>query len=241
MLLPPLALLCLGCATGAAALTYRGVDWSSVLVEEDAGIHYQTTGGTVQPLEDILAASGVNTVRQRVWVSPSNGHYGLDYNIKIAKRANAAGLGLFVDFHYSDTWADEGDQAIPSGWPTDIDDLSWELYNYTLDVMNEFASNGIQPKIISLGNEINAGLLWPTGSTLSYANIARLLHSAAWGVKDSDVSPTPKIMVHLANGWDWSEQQYFYESVLAEGTFLTSDFDMMGECCSAIPSLFILI
>lgn len=228
MLLPSISALFLSLLTANAALTYRGVDWSSVLVEERAGIQYKTTSGTVQPLEKIFAASGVNTVRQRVWVNPSNGDYNLAYNIALAKRAKAAGLGVYVDFHYSDTWADPGHQTIPQGWPTAVDDLSWKLYNYTLDVMNQFASNGIQPTIVSIGNEIRAGLLWPTGGTSSYANIARLLHSAAWGVKDSNVNPKPKIMIHLDNGWNWSQQQYFYQTVLAQGTLVESDFDIMG-------------
>lgn len=46
-----------------AALTYKGVDWSSVKVEEDAGYTYKTTSGTTEALETILKASGVNTVR----------------------------------------------------------------------------------------------------------------------------------------------------------------------------------
>jgi arabinogalactan endo-1,4-beta-galactosidase len=233
MLLSTLSVLFLSLSTANAALTYRGVDWSSVVVEERAGIQYKTASGTVQPLEKILAASGVNTVRQRVWVNPSNGDYNLAYNIAIAKRAKAAGLGLYVDFHYSDTWADPGHQTTPKGWPTAVDDLAWKLYNYTLDAMNQFASNDIQPSIVSIGNEIRAGLLWPTGSTSSYANIARLLHSAAWGVKDSNVNPKPKIMIHLDNGWNWSQQQYFYKTALAQGTLLESDFDIMGRFCRA--------
>lgn len=166
--------------------------------------------------------------RQRVWVNPSDGIYGLDYNIALAKRAGNAGLSVYLDLHLSDTWADPSNQAIPSGWPTDIDDLSWQLYNYTLAVSNAFAAAGLSPVIISIGNEIRAGLLWPTGSTSSYYNIATLLHSAAWGIKDSDLSTQPKIMIHLDNGWSWSEQEYFYETVLAEGPLLTTDFDMMG-------------
>lgn len=46
-----------------AALTYKGVDWSSVVVEENAGYTYKTTSGVTEPLETILKASGVNTVR----------------------------------------------------------------------------------------------------------------------------------------------------------------------------------
>lgn len=88
--------------------------------------------------------------------------------------------------------------------------------------------NDISPAIISIGNEIRAGLLWPLGETDSYYNIADLLHSAAWGIKDSDLETQPEIMIHLDNGYDWDEQEYFYETVLAEGPLLETDFDMMG-------------
>lgn len=228
MLLTSIPAILFGLSTANAALTYRGVDWSSVTVEERAKVSYKTASGEAKPLENILAASGVNTVRQRIWVNPQNGDYNLAYNIALAKRAKAAGLGVYLDLHYSDTWADPGHQAIPSGWPTGIEDLSWKLYNYTLDVANQFQSNGIQPTIISIGNEITAGLLWPTGGTSSYSNIARLLHSAASAVHDSTLDPKPKIMIHLDNGWDWGTQQYFYQKVLSQGTLVESDFDMMG-------------
>lgn len=87
-----------------ASLTYKGVDWSSLLVEEASGQTYKNAAGTVQPLETILKASGVNTVRQRLWVNPSDGDYGSEYNLKLAKRARTAGLDIYLDFHYSDSW-----------------------------------------------------------------------------------------------------------------------------------------
>lgn len=59
-----------------ASLTYKGADWSSVGIEEAAGRTYKNAAGTVQPLETILAANGVNTVRQRLWVADSS-----DYNL----------------------------------------------------------------------------------------------------------------------------------------------------------------
>ncbi|KAI1202020.1 glycoside hydrolase family 53 protein [Nemania serpens] len=223
-----LALAALAVGTVRGALTYKGVDWSSVVVEEKAGRSYKTTGGQTKPLESILKESGVNTVRQRIWVNPSDGNYNLAYNLQIAKRAKAAGLGIYLNLHYSDTWADPAHQTIPKGWPTDIDNLSWKLYNYTLDVSNQFAAAGITPSIISIGNEIRGGLLWPTGKYDQLYNIARLLNSAAYGVKDSNLSPEPKIMIHLDNGWDWSTQEWFYSSVLSQGPLSASDFDMMG-------------
>ncbi|KAH8675532.1 family 53 glycosyl hydrolase [Xylariales sp. PMI_506] len=222
-LLNTLFALCVG--VSSASLTYRGVDWSSVAIEEESGITYKTASGTTEALETILAASGVNIVRQRVWVS---GDYDLDYNLALAKRAKAAGLDIYLDLFYSDTWADPSDQVIPSGWPTDVDDLAWEVYNYTLAVCNAMNEADISPAIVAIGNEITAGMLFSTGSTDNMYNLATILHSAAWGVKDSDLATTPKILIHLDNGWDWETQDWWYSGVLAEGPLLTTDFDMMG-------------
>jgi arabinogalactan endo-1,4-beta-galactosidase len=106
-----ITLAALAVAPAHSTLTYKGVDWSSVVVEEKAGRSYKTTGGITKPLESILKESGVNTVRQRVWVNPSDGNYNLAYNLQIAKRAKAAGLGIYLDLHYSDTWADPAHQV----------------------------------------------------------------------------------------------------------------------------------
>ncbi|KAJ5959720.1 Arabinogalactan endo-1-4-beta-galactosidase GalA [Penicillium vulpinum] len=214
----------------SAALTYKGADISSLLVEEAAGISYKNVAGTTQKLETIISASGVNSVRQRFWVNPSSGSYNLDYNIKLAKRVQAQGMGTYLDLHYSDTWADPSTQTAPSGWSTtDIGVLAGQVYDYTLNVCNKFAENNLDVDIVSIGNEIRAGLLWPLGGTSSYSNIARLLHSAAWGVKDSALRTTPKIMIHLDNGWDWGSQSYFYNQVLASGSaLLSTDFDYIG-------------
>lgn len=94
-----------------AALQYRGADISSLLVEEGNGISYKNTNGASTKLETILAENGVNTVRQRLWVNPSDGVYGLDYNLKLAARMVNAGMKLYLDMHLSDTWADPSHQV----------------------------------------------------------------------------------------------------------------------------------
>ncbi|KAJ5257207.1 hypothetical protein N7478_013311 [Penicillium angulare] len=217
-------------APAYAELSLRGADVSSLIIENDAGITYKNSAGTTEALEVILADAGINSVRQRIWVNPSSGDYDLDYNIELAKRIQAQGMTTYLDLHLSDTWADPSDQTTPSGWSTtSIDTLAWQLYNYTLLVCNTFAENDLTVDIVSIGNEITAGLLWPLGETPNYDNIASLLHSGAWGVKDSNLATTPKIMIHLDNGWDWATQEYFYNEVLASSTDLvSSDFDYMG-------------
>lgn len=225
-------LLALATAT-SAALTYKGVDWSSLLVEEAAGRSHIGLNGQKAPLETILAANGVNTVRQRLWVNPSDKNYNLDYNLRLARRAKAANLKVFLDLHFSDTWADPAHQAPPAGWPStsDVDSLAWKLYNHTLEVSNAFASAGVPIALLSLGNEITAGTLFPAGKISDSGgayNLARLLHSASAGVKDSKLSPKPKLMLHLDNGWNWETQQYWYDTVLKQGPLLSSDFDVQG-------------
>ncbi|KAL4944223.1 Arabinogalactan endo-beta-1,4-galactanase A [Aspergillus oleicola] len=213
----------------SAALTYRGADISSLLIEEDSGVAYKNLNGETQALETILADNGVNSIRQRIWVNPSDGSYDLDYNLELAQRVQDAGMSIYLDLHLSDTWADPSDQTTPSGWSTDdISTLTWQVYNYTLEVCNAFASANIAVEIVSVGNEIRNGLLWPLGTTDNYDNIASILHSGAWGIKDSDLATTPKIMIHLDNGWDWDAQKYFYDTVLASGTLESSDFDLIG-------------
>lgn len=216
-----------------AALPYKGADWSSLLIEEKAGKSYKTASGQVQPLETILKNSGVNTVRQRIWVNPSDGNYNLDYNIKLAQRAKAAGLQIYLDFHYSDNWADPGKQVVPAAWKSlSRDALIKQVYDYTKNVMDTFQKNSIPLSIVSIGNEITPGLLFPIGQ-LSKSdgpkNVAALLKSASNAIKESTISPKPKIMIHLDNGWKWDTQQWWYDTVLGSGGGLTaSDYDIQG-------------
>ncbi|KAJ4361918.1 hypothetical protein N0V83_010859 [Neocucurbitaria cava] len=226
--------LVLFAASALAALPYKGVDWSSLLIEEKAGKTYKNSNGQTQPLETILKASGVNMVRQRIWVNPTNGDYNLDYNLRLAKRASAAGLPIYLDFHYSDNWADPGKQVTPSAWTSlSRDALVTQVYTYTKSVLDAFAKAGIPLSIVSIGNEITAGLLFPIGQLSNGAdgpkNVAALLKSASKAVKESTLATKPKIMIHLDNGWNWDTQQWWYDTVLGSGGGLsTSDFDIQG-------------
>jgi len=87
-------------STASAALTYKGADISSLLELEKSGHTYKWTNGYQESFEYILAKSGANTVRQRVWVNPSDGNYNLAYNLKLSKRVVAAGMGVYLDLHY---------------------------------------------------------------------------------------------------------------------------------------------
>ncbi|KAI9148315.1 putative arabinogalactan endo-beta-1,4-galactanase A [Paramyrothecium foliicola] len=76
-------------ASTACALTYVGADISSLITEEQAGIVYKDQWGVTRPLEQIMAESGINLIRQRVWTT--DGDYGIDYNLQLAQRVVNAG------------------------------------------------------------------------------------------------------------------------------------------------------
>ncbi|KAJ3872311.1 glycoside hydrolase family 53 protein [Lentinula edodes] len=211
----------------AYCLTYHGADYSSLVNLENSGITYKDSG-TSEKFDTILANHGVNLARIRIWTSTNDADYSLDYGLALAKRAVAAGMSLLIDLHYSDTWADPGDQATPSSWPTDLDGLNTEIYDYTNSLVTSFADQGTPIDFLQIGNEINSGILFPTGeiSVNGYSPLSQLLHSAANGAHDA--SDTVKIVVHLANGWDGSAMSSFYEQIFIQGEFATTDFDVMG-------------
>ncbi|QRD93644.1 family 53 glycosyl hydrolase [Aspergillus flavus] len=196
-------------AVSADPLQYVGVDWSSVLVEERGGVVYKNPQGTEMPLENILVEAGVNMVRQRVWTV--DGDYGIQYNLELAQRANKAGLLFGLNLHYSDTWTSPDQQAIPTGWPQDIESLITQLYNYTSEEM-----------------EITSGLLWPTGYYTNPENLARLLQTAASAVKNSSLGGHTKVLTHLAHGWNSELQHWFYDLVLNTGYLTIDDWDVIA-------------
>ncbi|KAI0746704.1 arabinogalactan endo-1,4-beta-galactosidase [Daedaleopsis nitida] len=207
----------------AHALTYKAADISSIAVVEKAG-HKYTDNGQVTPFETIIKNHGANTVRIRVWTA---GDYNLDYGLALAKRVKAASLTLVVDLHYSDTWADPAHQSIPSGWPTDLAGLNTKIWSYTQSVVKAFSNQGTPIDILQVGNEINAGLLWPVGqvSKNGINPVSQLLHSAITGAKSVG---SPKILLHLANAWDWSDISWFFSNVYVQGALAASEVDIIG-------------
>lgn len=97
--------------------------------------------------------------------------------------------------------------------------------------MNSFETAGVPLSLVSIGNEITSGMLFPLGEISKSGgayNLAQLLHSASAGIKDSDLSTQPKILIHLDNGWDYDTQEYWYDLVLGEGPLTTTDYDVQA-------------
>jgi arabinogalactan endo-1,4-beta-galactosidase len=109
---------------GLPAHFVHGVDVSSVLSLEESGVTFYDAQGAEADLFAVLADAGVTDVRIRVWNDPwdaeGHGYGGGNVDVpraaEIGRRATAHGLGVLVDLHYSDFWADPSKQQAPKAW-----------------------------------------------------------------------------------------------------------------------------
>ena len=182
-----------------------GVDISSLIALEKAGVKfYNWDGSAEQDIFTTLAQAGVNSIRVRVWNDPfdanGNGYGGgnCDINtaLEIGKRATAAGMGLMVDFHYSDFWADPAKQMVPKAWAdiTDRNELTETLYEYTRDSLLLLRQNGVNVIAVQIGNETTSGL---AGVTNSWTRVCKMFNAGSKAVRE--VYPEAKVVLHFTN------------------------------------------
>jgi arabinogalactan endo-1,4-beta-galactosidase len=169
----------------------------------------------------VMAENGFNFVRLRTFVDPSasDGYSpgqswcGQADTVTMAKRAKSCAMGVFIDFHMSDTWQSLGtnanasamplawrglSQAVPSTPVSAATHLTNNLYqaahDYVAGVMQALVSAGAKPDMVQIGNETNTGMSgiaisnWPAFSALVNAGIK--------AVRETD----PSIIVWAQNG-----------------------------------------
>src|SRR3954468_22100852 len=122
-------------ASAAGSLTMLGADVSTAQRALDLGAKYYDASGSAKDPLDILKGLGVNYVRLRVWNNPASGYNNKAKVLSYARTVKAKGLGLMIDFHYYDPWAEPGKQYKPAAWSGHgISRLQTDVYNYTSDV-----------------------------------------------------------------------------------------------------------
>ncbi len=183
----------------------------------------------------IFKEGGYNYVRLRLFHAPNMVESigtvnSLEYTLALASQVKAAGFKLLLDFHYSDTWADPGNQQVPAAWNSlSYSTLQDSLYQYTKRVLNIFAAKDLSPDMVQTGNEINNGFLWPHGQAWksgkpNYNSFASLLKSAVKGVRESTGGSTIPVMIHAATGGSKNDSRIFLDSLLKYGL----EFDVIG-------------
>lgn len=204
---------------GAPRLSVLGADVSSLNKSQDLGGVYRDERGRRGRALDILEDHGATHVRLRVWVDPADGYHDKAEVREMARRAHDADLKVLVDLHYSDTWADPGHQTKPAAWASfTTEELRQAVYQHTFDVCRAATVRGRGPAIIQLGNELNAGMLWPDGHTFdppNYDNLASFLKAGYDAVKAC--SPSTKVALHLANGGDNGLYRWWFDNITGRG------------------------
>ncbi|HZC71036.1 MAG TPA: glycosyl hydrolase 53 family protein, partial [Jatrophihabitans sp.] len=207
-----------------------GADLSFGPQELAAGTKFTDQGRTATPVQ-ILRAHGGNYVRMRLWVNPPAGYSDLASDLALARRVAAAGMRIYLDIHYSDFWADPQHEDTPAAWQgQDLATLADTVRQYTRDVIAAFAKQGTPVSMVSIGNEIRNGFLWPTGqldwtANTGWDNLATLLKAGVAGAHNGNPPGHPlRIMLHFDQGGDNADSYTFFHNLVERGV----QFDVIG-------------
>ena len=135
----------------------------------------------------------------------------------MAVRCKNAGLPVDIDFHFGDTWNDEGHQNPPASWAAmSYSQMLNAMYSYVWNVMTDLRSNGVTPSWVQIGNETNLGICLPTGSLASNpGQMTGLLNAAYAMVKQ--IFPSTPVLIHLASPQKFSVIEHFLDTYKARG------------------------
>lgn len=209
----------------------RGMDVSSILVEEKSGVKYYSADGKEQDVFTTMAEAGVNYARIRVWNDPfdenGNGYGGgnndLATAIALGKRATENGMKVCIDFHYSDFWADPSKQMCPKAWVDfSLEEKSNALYEFTKDSLTQLLENGVDVCMVQVGNETNNGMAGET----QIPNVAKLMSSGSKAIREVAKSYDKDIQValHYTNANDYDG----LDSILYKLASFQVDYDIFA-------------
>lgn len=197
----------------------KGADVGWLPQMEASGYKFYDTDGKEKDCLQILKDLGMNSIRLRVWVNPSDdkasGHCSKDETVAMALRAQKMGFRIMIDFHYSDSWADPAKQFKPKAWEKhSFAELKNDVYNHTSDVVNALKLAGVTPEWVQIGNEIPGGMLWPEGSTKNWKQLGQLLNKGYDAVKAVDKNI--KVIVHVDEGNNNKKFREFFDNATTQ-------------------------
>ena len=208
----------------------KGMDLSTLAELEKLGTKYYDNNEETDIL-GIMKRYNVDTIRLRLWNDPYSdtgepygaGTNDLDTTLAIAKKVTDAGMGVLLNYHYSDFWADPGKQIKPKAWKDyGVKELEKAVYEYTRATMQIFKEQGVNLTMVQVGNELTNGLLWPEGQKPEYDNIALFINAGIRGVRAVDVEVP--IMIHLDNGGNNELYRTWFDEFMKRG----EDFQYIG-------------
>lgn len=211
----------------------KGGDISQLTYVEQMGGKFYENGQEKDCIE-ILKNNGFNIVRLRLYNDPGNPDYspsnrlpagisGPEDVLRLAKRAKEAGMQIQLTFHYSDYWTNGEDQNKPHDWEgLDFAGLKKALYDFTFDFMTKMKAQGTTPEFVALGNETQAGMLYPDGSYENFAQLSELYNAGYDAVKS--VSQDSKVIIHLNAAGDKDQYNWYFGELKNRNT----KYDVIG-------------
>lgn len=212
---------------GKTEVFVRGADIGWLQQMEATGYKFYNDNGVEEDCLKILKDHGINTIRLRTWVNPSNdkasGHNSKDETVAMAVRAQKWGMRIMINFHYSDSWADPGKQKKPAAWEGHpFPQLLNDVYNYTYEVMSALKKAGVNPEWVQVGNETPGGMIYPEGSVANWPQLAQLINKGYDAIKA--VSPSSKVILHIDRGNDSKRFTTWFDNAKANG----AKYDVIG-------------
>jgi arabinogalactan endo-1,4-beta-galactosidase len=205
----------------------KGADISWLPQMEATGYKFFDRDGVEKDCFQLLRDRGINSVRLRTWVNPSDnkgsGHCSKNETIDLAMRAKKWGMRVMIDFHYSDSWADPGKQRKPKAWVGhDFPTLLKDVYDYTFDFMTGLKAGAVTPEWVQVGNETASGMIYPEGSTSSWDSLAQLINMGYEAIKA--VCPSTKVILHVDQGNNNMRFRKWFDSAQTHG----AKYDIIG-------------
>ena len=189
----------------------KGADISWITEMEKDGQKFYNAAGEQKECTALMKELGFNSIRLRVWVDPDGGWCGAEDVLIKARRAQALGMRIMIDFHYSDSWADPSKQNVPADWTgQDVAGMASAVGNHTSEVLDMLKDNDVDVEWVQIGNEVNGGMLWPTGKVQGReaGNFIKFANAGYAAVKE--VYPSAKVILHISNGHDNSLFDWFF-------------------------------
>ena len=183
---------------------YKGMDISSLPEHIDGGGKFYTMDERQIEAFELLKQNDVNSIRLRIWNEPGNvpeskGYCDLKHTLEMAKKIKENQMHFVLDFHYSDYWADPGQQRKPKAWENlSYEELKKAVHDYTKEVLDALDDIGCLPDMVQVGNEIRSGMLFPDGAVPDYKHLAELVNEGIRACREK--SENIEVMIHLDQG-----------------------------------------
>lgn len=203
---------------------YLGADISGTPEQEARAI--VNYNDLKQPMENtsLMKYYGLNAIRLKVWVNSENGFNTPRHVLEMARRAQAQGMEIMIDFHYSDTWADPGHNNSPKEWEgLDVEIVKGKLAEHTRSTLQLLKDNDINIKWVQVGNETTNGMVWPMARIPDHMeNYVALSNAGYDAVKE--VYPDAIVITHLDDGYN----RFLYDYVFNAMRRMGGKFDAIG-------------